>query len=168
MKNRNQKGFTLIEIIVVVGILAVLTITALIAFNPSYQFQKARDAQRKSDLSQISKALENYNGDYGSYPSNTASYQITGVPWGTPWTVAGKNVTYMTLVPKDPSSSRKYIYYVTSDGQSYYLYASLERDSDPKICAGGQCTAPSGSGLNMSNACGGKCNYGVTSPDVSP
>jgi hypothetical protein len=77
----------------------------------------------------------------------------------------------MNLVPKDPITGVKYAYISTNNLQSYYLYASLERgSSDAKACAAGGWCASISSGAQSLNPCGtGKiCNYGVSSPDVSP
>ena len=169
INNQSKRGFTLIELIVVIGILSVLAVMGLVALNPMVQFQKANDSRRKSDLSQIQKALEIYYEDNGKYPLSSVSapaYRITVPPsstvvdWATPWQ------PYINLLPKDPIDSKNYVYYST--GQSYYLYASLDRgDKDPQSCqnlnANGECQNVPGA-----NLCGAKCNYGVTSPNVSP
>ncbi len=165
----SKKGFTLVELIVVIGILSILAVVALMAINPLVQFQKADDSRRKADLSQIQKALETYYQDNGNYPLSSVTsplYRITvpGTPptiidWGQQWQ------PYMNLVPKDPIASKNYVYYST--GQSYFLYASLDRSgSDPQACngAGTACSnLPSGA------SCGsGICNFGVSSPNFSP
>lgn len=54
MKNmKKNEGFTLIEILVVIGIIAVLATIVLIAINPARQFAQARDSQRVSNLNSI-------------------------------------------------------------------------------------------------------------------
>ncbi|MFH0864543.1 MAG: type II secretion system protein [Candidatus Gottesmanbacteria bacterium] len=53
----NKKGFTLIEILVVIGIIAVLATIVLIAINPARQFAQARDTQRVSNLEAILNAI---------------------------------------------------------------------------------------------------------------
>jgi prepilin-type N-terminal cleavage/methylation domain-containing protein len=167
-----NKGFTLVELIVAIGILGILAITAIAAINPFAQFQKADDIRRKSDLAQIQRALESYYQDNKAYPASCSNslFQIQGsdgicINWGNSWQ------PYMNLVPKDPMTGVKYAYIPSSNLQSYFLYASLERASDDqKACAAGNwCTSISVDNQNQ-NPCGvgKKCNYGVSSPDVTP
>lgn len=187
------KGFTLIELVVAIGILAILAVFLIASLNPIQQFEKARDAQRKSDLTQIKRALEQYYQDHGSYPASNASYQITdfngnAVVWGGS---AGWQ-PYMNLVPQDPSSDRKYVYYaVDTKGnsgpgttpQKYYLYTSLERGpEDPQTCMASSQTCKANplnpSYCNCTNvptgvSCGSgstsyPCNFGLTSPNTAP
>ncbi len=172
-----NKGFTLIELIVVVGILSVIVTVAMIVLDPVSQVQKASDSRRKADLAQIQKALESYYQDNGNYP-DTKNYLIVDltngpISWGKPW------VPYMNIMPKDPNPEYKYAYFTPKDRQSYYLYATLERgDKDPQACKGGLiCDSISTNGVSTT-ACTNKtvtkysgfkvCNYAVTSPDVSP
>jgi prepilin-type N-terminal cleavage/methylation domain-containing protein len=62
-----SKGFTLVELMVVVSVLAVLS-TILYA-NFSQARAQSRDAERKSDLRNIQSALELYKQKYGRYPA---------------------------------------------------------------------------------------------------
>lgn len=169
------KGFTLIELIVVVGIVAILSSFLIAILNPVEQLHKANDGRRKSDLAQIQRALEQYYQDNGSYPNNATSctYGIRGtnvygptddcIEWGQDWQ------PYMNVVPKEPLTGRTYVYYVGSNQQSYWLYASLERgSSDPQACNGGnECASIASNGITA-NACGATCNYGVSSPNTTP
>lgn len=158
-KIKNKSGFTLIELVVVIAIVSTLAVTALALLNPFAQFQKANDARRKSDLSQIQKALESYYQDKGVYPISASSPFQLPVAWGLSWQ------PYMNVLPKDPLSSQHYVY-SSSGGQYYYLYASLERgNKDSQVCNsnGSICAnVPAGA------SCGGTCNYGVSSPDKNP
>jgi type IV pilus assembly protein PilA len=56
-KSKKQKGFTLIEILVVIGIIAVLATIVLLAINPARQFAKARNSQRSSNVNAILNAV---------------------------------------------------------------------------------------------------------------
>ena len=171
---RLESGFTLIEMILVVALLSAFAITLLTVLNPLAQFQKSNDARRKSDLYQIQRALETYYQDYGQYPPSVVSNNIyyiknvnTNGPilWGKSWQ------PYMNILPQDPSSSKSYVYYSppSSNGQTYYLYASLDRGGkDLQACnSGNACSSLSTNGI-PATACGDTCNFGLSSPNVSP
>jgi prepilin-type N-terminal cleavage/methylation domain-containing protein len=64
-----RKGFTLIEVLLVIAILAILASIVIIAINPGKQFASARDAQRISDVYTILNALHQYALDNeGAFP----------------------------------------------------------------------------------------------------
>jgi prepilin-type N-terminal cleavage/methylation domain-containing protein len=169
--NMKKNGFTLLELLITIGIV-MITAAFLVAYiDPVGQFQKSNDAKRKSDLAQIQKALEQYYQDKGVYPqsiSNQIKDFQSGLPiiWGSSW------VPYMNILPADPSSSRSYVYYASCvslvNCQSYWLYASLEKAKDPQACNNGSaCSSLSSNGV-APTACGGTCNFGVSSPNVTP
>ena len=75
---RNSKGFTLIEILVVIGIIAILATIVLIAINPARQFRQARDTQRVSNTNAILNAIGQYIADNkGNLPSDIDSDTTT-------------------------------------------------------------------------------------------
>lgn len=120
LRLQNQRGFTLIELLIVIAIIGVLA--ALLLVNLIGIRQRARDAQRKSDLRQIQSAIELYRADNGSYPVNMPSCGQTLVGTGsTP-------PTYMQKIPCDPLTSSSYTY--TSNGTTYSLIACLENSND--------------------------------------
>ncbi len=63
---RKRKGFTLIELLIVITIIGILAVALVprISQGPA----RARDVQRKADLSNIASSLELYYADIGSYP----------------------------------------------------------------------------------------------------
>ena len=62
----NKKGFTLIELMIILVIIAIITSISYITY--SNVKKSARDAQRKSDLATIARALGEFKSDHGQYP----------------------------------------------------------------------------------------------------
>lgn len=172
--NQKKKGFTLVELLVVMAILGILAVVSLANFRTSQI--KARDAQRKHDMRQITNALEAYISDHGSYPDAgtggdagkiVACSDSCGVPEGCEWEgtsvreMCDENSTvYMIEVPGDPqpgTSQPNYCYW--SDNTSYKLYVNLENEKDPE-----RFEEP-----NPTRSCGGALyNYGTASTNTSP
>ncbi len=69
-KTKKNKGFTLIEILVVIGLIAILATVVLIAINPARQFRQANDSQRSANVNAILNAIGQYSADNkGGMPS---------------------------------------------------------------------------------------------------
>jgi type IV pilus assembly protein PilA len=65
------RGFTLIEVLLVIAILAILAAIVIVAINPGKQFAEAQNAQRRNDVRSILEAVYQYSVDnYGSYPGD--------------------------------------------------------------------------------------------------
>lgn len=82
-----NKGFTLIEILVVIGIIAILATIVIIAINPAKQFAQARNTQRTSNVNTILNAIGQRIADNkGLFP--TASGCPTALVASTTYNIA--------------------------------------------------------------------------------
>lgn len=69
MNKKNKRGFTLIELIVVVGIITLLTTLILSSLGTAKQ--KSNDTSKIRSLQEVRSALQIYFSDYGYYPGGT-------------------------------------------------------------------------------------------------
>jgi prepilin-type N-terminal cleavage/methylation domain-containing protein len=109
---KKQGGFTLLEVLLVVAVIAILAGIVIIAINPGKQLAESRDAQRKADVTTILNAVYQYSLDNsGALPSEITSSAIeicdtTGVSCDTPASVdlgvVTLNEEYLTDIPEDP------------------------------------------------------------------
>ncbi len=67
----NKRGFTLLELLIVIGILAILGTVTILVLNPAELFRQARDSQRVQNLATIMSAL-------GLYTSTVTSPDLDG------------------------------------------------------------------------------------------
>ena len=127
-----RKGFTLIEILIVVAIISILSSIVLIGLGPTQRV--GRDARRLADLRQVQTALGLYFNKCGYYPGVA---QPNPPPCGgfqaiSGWTsfkaaIEGSNIIVEKL-SNDPlaSAGRNYFYGVSPDGSGYVIGAVLE------------------------------------------
>lgn len=74
-KNNKHAGFTLLELLIVIAIIAILSVALIIVINPAETLKKSRDAQRISDLSTLKTAL-------GIYTTSTSTPTLSGAGYG--------------------------------------------------------------------------------------
>lgn len=71
-----KKGFTLIELLVVITLIGILAVAVLSAINPIEQINKARDAGKRADSSQLISALDRYFASNLKFPWNNYTSHI--------------------------------------------------------------------------------------------
>jgi len=108
---KKAKGFTLLEILLVIAIIAILAAIVIIAINPGKQLAESRNAQRRSDTNSILNAVYQYsvdnNGDMPGAITATATDicstggTCTGLIDLSALTASG---TYIVSIPRDPQT----------------------------------------------------------------
>ena len=119
-----SRGFTLIEIMVVVAIIAILgaAVVPLIMDRP----EQARVIKAKQDIKQFEAALDLYRLDNFNYPSTDQGLEaLVEKPTGDPEPANWKDGGYVKSLKKDPWG-RDYIYSATDDGN--FSIMSFGRD----------------------------------------
>lgn len=165
MKENRKKGFTLIELVVVIGI--VLVIASIVFFSLTKNRSKSRDQQRIADLNTIAQSLTQYNTQYRSYPywemtknkQGIFNWAFTGVcdnaypciydaTSGSSWRKFTDS--FLSSRPVDPKGKgeKQYYYNATSDTStppSHYAvgvllesngYSATKYSTDPWYTAG--------------------------------
>lgn len=128
IQNNNYKrnrGFTLIEILVVIGIIAVLAAVVLVAINPSRQFKLARDSQRVSNVTAILNAVGQ------NIAENKGLFNCEGVQLPATTTLIDNNSVnlakclvpnYISNLPFDPSKKDAHYADINDYNTGYYIY----------------------------------------------
>lgn len=100
---QSTKGFSLVELMIVVSIMAVLAVIALTIYADAQK--TSRDSRRKADMTAVGSALESRYGSDGNYPVLTDDMFVGGKP-------------------KDPGS---FIYTFPAAGATFNMCAQLEK-----------------------------------------
>jgi len=139
---KNKKGFTIIELLIVIAIIGLLATISIVALNGARQ--KGRDAKRVGDIRQVQTALELYFNDQNSYPVVASSLVLgsgnAAKLCDTGFVAAATTCTrtYMGIVPANPTpNGSAYTYTSTGAGTStaYTVTFTLE-DSTGSYSAG--------------------------------
>jgi len=75
-KRAVSTGFTLVELLIVIALIAILSVAVLATINPIEQTNKARDAKFKNDAAEVISAYERYFASQNNYPWNSLSLGV--------------------------------------------------------------------------------------------
>jgi len=142
-----QRGFTIIELLIVIAIIAILA--GLVLNNFQGAQAKARDTQRVTDINNVHSKLEEYYNENGAYPSTIVAADLPGIdaeslndPDGTAIVanaaVADAAAANAVADPDTDGGEYLYIPYptgCTDDCTGYVLKTFIERpaDGDPNV-----------------------------------
>jgi prepilin-type N-terminal cleavage/methylation domain-containing protein len=146
-QNKQNKGFTLLELLLVIAAIGILAAIVLVAINPNRQLAQARNLVRQSDINTIQKALEQYLIDNGKYPNSLSSTPGYICNTGTEQTGGSTNCsgridlrelvpTYLAAIPKDPQSTGTntgYIVAINLDNDKVSLKSDLAENKSISI-----------------------------------
>lgn len=127
---RNKKGFTLIEVLLVIVIIAILAGIVIIAVNPGRQIAQASNTQRSSDVKALLDAVHQFSSSRGVMPA-----AITAVPTviGTAPLIdicADLVPTYISAMPVDPTDAAGAY---TACAAAYNTGYSISVDADGRV-----------------------------------
>ncbi len=104
MKTRNigLKGFTLVELLIVIALIAILSVAVLATINPIEQTNKARDSKMQNDAAEVLGALERYYASQNVYPWNIIGQTVSS---STTYAAVGTNPMFGILAPNAAGST---------------------------------------------------------------
>ena len=126
-----RKGFTLVELMIVIAIIGILA--AVLYPSLMGYLERTRDTNRQQAMNQVGTALGTYFADMNAYPNRTGADKclddIKSILEGE-----GKAVQYLKTIPKDPKAASNkignctsgYAYFNLKDTSAYMVGAKME------------------------------------------
>ena len=79
LRRHTQPGFTIVELLIVVVVIAILAAITIVAFNGVQN--RARQAKAQSDIASVLRLIEAYNAEKGYYPRTVAEGTSLNIDW---------------------------------------------------------------------------------------
>ena len=137
VSSRSERGFTLIEILIVIALIAILAGVVLVAINPARQFGQANNSQRSGNVNVILNAIGQYMIDNrGSLPASIGA--LADDETQTISKTGGIDLctdlvpTYIPALPSDPKSGQNGVP-VLDCSEDYNIGYEITKDADGRI-----------------------------------
>lgn len=157
-----KRGFTLLEILLVIAAIGILAAIVIVAINPNRQLAQARDAERQTEVNSLAKALDQYLIDNGEYPSVIAvNLQEICAPGGSSSCIdlsADLVPTYLADIPVDPQA--------TGDGSGYSVAVNATNGAISVSAASAELDSVIAINPFLYESCLDAMNQGVTTDGV--
>lgn len=129
-KQKDSKGFTIVELLIVIVVIGILAAITIVAFNGVQT--KARDSERAAEVKSLQTALEMYKAENDVYPLHAGGSDNSGYQM-----IALESLLvpkYLAALPREPNSTATYQYVRDTGGLGYGIRVQYE--SKPNCHAG--------------------------------
>lgn len=141
----SQKGFTYVELIIVLAILLVLLTLISILIDPLSQVKKSRDEKRLADMTTLERAINEFVLNNKRYPDSEDTLRVsTSLPSGS-LGLSNANLGwiyddlsgYLEKQPLDPLNNAEFFYSYMHSSTGYEINVRLEFFTDEMVNDGG-------------------------------
>jgi len=126
-----RKGFTLVEVLLVIVIIAILAGIVIVAINPARQISQANNTQRDADVKAVLDAVHEYAIDNrGALPTGiTTTATVVGSGTGQIDICSDLVPTYLAEMPADPTATGA----AYTDCTTYNTGYNISQSADSRV-----------------------------------
>lgn len=136
LKKAQQKGFTIVELLIVIVVIGILAALVLNTFSGVQR--RARDTERQTDINSLATQLEVYYNDNGHYPTLANLQDATPNTGWVDVNLPGIDANAMVAPGDAPAANANSMVGSATPGSDEYGYVATPANCDNG--AGGNCT----------------------------